>query len=382
MPFARPTLSQLRQQVLQDIAANLPGSDPLLRFSNLNTLGQAMAGLAFLHYGYLDWIASQAVPFTASGEYLEAWAALKNVYRVPAARATGTVTFTGTNGTTLPLGTPLQRGDGVTYTTTAAGTVAGGVVTVAAKADADPDGLVGARGNCAAGTVLTIATAIAGVNSAGTAATAFAGGADLESDDSLRARALFAFQNPPHGGDQADYVEWATAVPGVTRAWCVPNIAGPGTVTVYFMMDQAEAAFGGFPQGTNGVSQFDKGPGGFPRDTVATGDQLIVADAVQAVAPVTALVYAKAPTSTTVNFTIANAAAWSSALKTSVEAAIASVFQQHAELSAAATVVDLSYIEAAIAAVSGTAGFIITIPTTNITVPAGSLPILGTVTYT
>jgi hypothetical protein len=35
MPFTRPTLTALRAQVAQDIVSNLPGSDPLLRFSKI-----------------------------------------------------------------------------------------------------------------------------------------------------------------------------------------------------------------------------------------------------------------------------------------------------------------------------------------------------------
>lgn len=383
MPFARPSLSTLRAQVLQDIAAALPGSDPLLRFSNLNTLGQAQAGLAYLHYGFLDWIAAQSNPFTASGEYLEAWAALKDVYRTPATRAAGpAVQFTGTNGSVVPAGTPLVRGDGFAYATTADGTVALGVVSVPVQAVADPAGLLGAQGNAPVGAILVIGTAVAGVNSNGTVTTAITGGADLETDDALRARMLFAYQNPPHGGSRPDYVEWATAVAGVTRAWCVPNIAGPGSVTVYFMMDDAESAHQGFPQGTNGVSQYDQGAGGVPRNTVATGDQLLVADALVSLQPVTALVYAVAPTPSPVNFTIAGIATASAGTKAAISAAIDDTLRQHSNIGAGATVVDLSYIESAIGAIANTAGFVITSPPGNISVAAGALPIRGTVTYT
>ncbi|HXI23746.1 MAG TPA: hypothetical protein VNG71_07715, partial [Pyrinomonadaceae bacterium] len=63
MPFQRPTLSQLRGQVAADINAAIPGADGLLRFSNVAILGKSLAGLAHLHYGYLDFIALQAVPY-------------------------------------------------------------------------------------------------------------------------------------------------------------------------------------------------------------------------------------------------------------------------------------------------------------------------------
>lgn len=382
MPFERDSLTELRGQVAEDIAAALPGSNPLLRFSNLNITGVVQASMTYLMYGYLDYIAQQAVPFTATDEYLEGWAALKNVYRITAAAAHGTVTFTGSNGATIPTGTPLVRADGQQYLTTASGTIASGTVTVPASAVADPAGEEGAIGNCDAGTPLTLGTAIAGVTSTGAAATDFTGGVDLEKDDALRARMLLAYQNPPHGGDQADYVEWALAVPGVTRAWCVPNAFGSGTVAVYVMLDIAESAHGGFPQGSNGVSQNDHGPAaGAPRDTVATGDQLAIADAICVLQPVTALVYVLAPQPQAINFTIGGIPSASTATKAAIAAAISSVLSEFAAIKPGTSTLNLNLIESAIDAVPGTDGFVIVSPVSNITTPTGFLPVLGTVTY-
>lgn len=382
MPFERDSLTELRAEVAEDIAAALPGSNPLLRFSNLSIIGTIQASMTYLMYGYLDYIAQQSVPFTATDEYLEGWAALKNVYRITAAAAHGTATFTGTNGRTIPSGTPLVRNDGEQYVTTASGTIAGGTVTVPASAVADPAGEFGAIGNCDAGTPLTLGTAIAGVTSTGVAATDFTGGADLEKDDSLRARMLLAYQNPPHGGDAADYVEWALAVAGITRAWCVPNAFGSGTVAVYVMLDGAEAAHGGFPQGANGVSQNDHGPNaGAPRDIVATGDQLMVADAICLVQPVTALVYVLAPQPQAVNFTISGIPGASADTKAAIAAAIAGVLTASAQISAGSSTLNLNEIESAIDAVPGTAGFVIDSPPGNITTASGFLPVVGTIDY-
>lgn len=382
MPFERDSLTEIRAQVAEDIAAALPGSNPLLRFSNLGITGVVQASMTYLMYGYLDYIAQQSVPFTATDEYLEGWAALKNVYRITAHAAQGSATFTGTNGRTIPAGTPLVRADGEQYLTTASGTIASGTVTVAASAVADPTGQVGAIGNCDAGTPLTLGTAIAGVTSTGAAAADFTGGTDLETDDALRARMLLEYQNPPHGGDQEDYVEWALAVPGVTRAWCVPNAFGTGTVAVYVMLDIAEAAHGGFPQGSNGVSQNDHGPNaGAPRGVVATGDQLAIADAICVLQPVTALVYVMAPVAQPVNFTISGIAGASAATKTAVAAAIASVLGQFATISATPSTLNLNYVESAVDTVPSTAGFVIAAPAGNIITPSGSLPVLGTITY-
>lgn len=372
MPFSRPTLDNLRAMAAQDIAAQLPGTDPLLRFSNLGILGDVLAGLSNLHYGYLDWIAQQAVPVTATDEFLEMWASLKTVYRMAPTQATGQIVFSGTNNVALAAGTSVQRSDGTPYTVTTGGTVAGGSVTVTAQANADAAGLTGAFGNCASGTQFSLAAPIAGIAAAGAAASPFTGGTDLELDSSLRARMLEAYQQTPEGGAQGDYITWALSVPGVTRVWVTPNGMGAGTVVVRFMMDSADSAFNGFPQGTNGVAAADG------RAAAATGDQLAVANALFPLQPVTALVYAVAPVANPVNFSISGLTGASSLLQSQIAAAIAAVFLQYG--SPGGTVA-LSYIESAIAALPGTIGFVITTPAGNIVSPVGALPTVGTITY-
>ncbi|POR52748.1 putative phage protein gp47/JayE [Paraburkholderia eburnea] len=378
MPFARPTLSQLQTQVLQDIAAALEGSDPLLRFSNLNITGIALANLLNLVYGYLDWISQQAVPITSSDEFLAMWAALKNVYQKPATQATGALSFPGTNGTDLPSGTPVQRNDGIGYTTTADATVSGGSVIAPAICNADPTGLTGAFGNCDASTTFTLATAIDGIQSNGTAATDFTGGADIETPDSLMTRMLQAYQNVPQGGDAQDYVTWALAVSGVTRAWCNRNGFGVGTVVVYTMFDEAEASNNGFPQGVNGVATNEARSA-----TKATLDLLAVANSLFEVAPVTALVWSCAPTPNPINFTFTGSSGWSAATQAAVKAAINSVFLQYgAPVTTSIPVIDLSLIESEIAAISGTEGFVMTAPEANIPNVTGQMPTIGTTNFT
>ena len=73
------------------------------------------------------------------------------------------------------------------------------------------------------------------------------GGTDDETDDQpARPHPGSRIQNPPMGGSQADYVAWALAVPGVTRAWAAPE-QGTGTITVRFLMDDLRADDDGWP---------------------------------------------------------------------------------------------------------------------------------------
>lgn len=369
MPFARPTLTQLRTTVAADIAASLVGSDPQLRFSNLKVMGTAQAGLAHLHYGYLDWIAKQAVPYTATGEYLEAWGALKGVYRKDAAAAGGSVILLGEVGRTILAGAKVVRGDGETYVVQASVSIGvDGTATIVVI-----DQATGAHGNCAAGTVMTLSMPVEGVQANGTAATAFTGGVDVELDDDLRLRVLDAYQSPAEGGNADDYVKWAKEVPGVTRAWVARNGFGAGTVVVYTMFDQANSAGGGFPVGSDGVATLEN------RSAVkATGDQLTVANAIFPKQPVTALVYSVAPIASPVNFTITGLSAANSATRAAILVAIADVMFRKG---VPGGTINLSDINSAIAAVPNTAGFVITVPAANIVATAGHLPTVGAISY-
>lgn len=376
MPFSRPALSDLKAQVAADVQANLQGVSALLRYAVVRVVTIVQAGLAYLHYGYLDWISKQAVPWTATDEYAAGWGALKGVYLKGATPASGVAAFIGTVGSPLPTaGTTVVRGDGRTYEATADATMDGSGNVSIPVTDTTP----GAAGNCDAGTVLSLGTAFPGIQSTGGAAAAFTGGADVEDQEDFQSRVIEAFQQPVQGGDKDDYIKWALAVAGVTRAWCRPNGFGAGTVVVYTMFDDAEAAHGGFPQGTNGVSQFDQGPDGLPRDTVATGDQVAVADAIIVTQPVTALAYSCAPMQNVVPFTITGLTNASAATKAAISASISDVFLRNGDPTGAT--VNLGDIESSIAAISGTDGFVITSPPGNITSAIGSLPVLGTVTY-
>jgi uncharacterized phage protein gp47/JayE len=369
MPFTRPTLTQLRNASAQQLNAELPGADALLRFSNLGVLADIDAGLVSMLYGYLDWIALQCTPFTATDEYLEGWGALKGVTRKPCKQASGSITFTGTSGLVIGDGAGLTRSDGLAYVSTSAGEVANGSVTITATAVPDPAGLTGANGNCAVGTQFTLANAVAGIDSTGAASGAFTGGADIEDQDDYRDRVLFAYQNPPQGGDAADYVGWALDVPGVTRAWCAPNGMGPGTVVLYIMLDEANLAENGFPQGTNGCATAET------RALPATGDQLTVANAIFPLQPVTALVYVVSPTAQAIPMTIKGVSVGEQA------AVIAALDAQLATDGVPGGTIYLSHLWSAILSVAGVDDFLIVSPTADIKLATGALPQLGAITW-
>lgn len=374
MPFTRPTLSDLRSRIAADITSGVPTADGLLRFSNLQILGKALAGLDHLNYGYLDWIAKQGVPYTASGEFLEAWAALKKVYRKTSTAAAGSVTFPGVAGTVLDAGTEVVRGDSATFTVQATATAGSdGTVVVSVLADTP-----GEAGNTPVGSLMTLGSSIAGIQSGGAVTAVITGGADQELDDALFSRMLAAYQSTPNGGSTNDYVTWAKAVAGVTRAWCAPNGFGAGTVVVYVMLDEANAAYQGFPQGTNGVSASDNRA---TAGNLAEGDQLMVANSIFAEQPVTAMVYACSPIESPVPFTITGLTGASTATRADIADAIAEVFIEQGAPLSDGSAVDLSDINSKISAIAGTKGFVITSPVANLVNTLGHLPTVGVIAY-
>jgi uncharacterized phage protein gp47/JayE len=369
MPYQRPSLTALRNTAIQDITSSgVPGLTGLLRNAVLRVLSWVIAGLAYSLYGYADWIARMGVPFTAQDEYLYAWAALIGIYPEPATPSIGTASFTGAQPTVLPSGTALNRpSDGVPFVTTADGAVdSTGNVTVPIIATVD-----GAATNGTAGDTIAISQPVAGINSLGTTSD-LTGGADQETNDALRTRMLFKYREPPQGGAQADYIEWAEEVPGCTRAWINPNGYGAGSVVVYPMFDAAEAANGGFPVGTDGcASEETRGP-------TATGDQLAVAEYIWTVQPVTALVYVAAPAPFPVDVTLGALDPNTIDIQNQIIASLDDMFLAVAEV---AGIIWPSDLYEAILATPGVNKFEINEPADGVQAPQGSLPILGTVTF-
>jgi uncharacterized phage protein gp47/JayE len=247
MPWSTPTLSDVRGLVRDSVRAKLPGSDATVPNSVLRVVSDVQGGLCHLTLQYVDWLALQLLPDTAETEWLDRHAQIwlvnadGTVGRKQPTPAQGTVTVTGIQGTLVPTASDLTSSNGVTYETTQQITIGVAATSVTVQA-VD----YGSQGNQLAGAILSFSPAVAGADQAATVVE-LASGTDQETDDELRARVLDRIREPPMGGDADDYVQWALAVPGVTRAWSFPQEMGIGTMTVRFMMDDLRASNGGFP---------------------------------------------------------------------------------------------------------------------------------------
>jgi uncharacterized phage protein gp47/JayE len=242
-------LKQVRSLVRDEIRGTLPGADASIPNSVLRVLSDSQGALCHLTLQYIDWLALQLLPDTAEQVWLDRHADIWLVNadgttgRKLATLATGAIDFTGDDGTVVPQYTQLTYGSTIGYETTEQITVLGGATVTATARALDP----GIAGNLDPGTGLTVTTPIAIGNLATAAINTMTGGVDQESDDDLRMRVLLRIRQPPMGGDAKDYVQWALAVSGCTRAWCYPNEMGIGTVTLRVMFDELRADNDGFP---------------------------------------------------------------------------------------------------------------------------------------
>ncbi|NKB37846.1 MAG: baseplate J protein [Gammaproteobacteria bacterium] len=350
MPFIRPALQDLIDRAIADIESRLPGTDARLLRSNLNVLARVHSGAAHSLYGYLDWIAKQILPDTAEAETLERIASIWGLSRKVAGQATGSITFTGTDASVIPISTTVQRSDGVEFTTDAEGTIASGTASVAITA---VEG--GTNSNTAAASSVSLSSPISGVNSQATVdAGGIANGIDTETDDALRARLLERIQEPPHGGASFDYIAWAKEISGVTRAWVYPLEGGDGTVAVRFVVDDHETSL-------------------IPDAAKVTE----VNDHIQLQRPVTAVVTVAAPVAVPLNFSI-DITPSDQTIKDAVQAELEDMLLRDAEPGGA---ILLSRIREAVSLAAGETDNDVTVPAADVAHATGDMATMGVITW-
>ncbi len=366
MTFARPTFRQLRERVGAMFRTRFPGADINLRQSPGRAFVELIAASTDEDLAYLDWQVGQLFPFSADVDYLERWAAAKGLARKGAAAGAGTVTLVGTPGMTAPLGSELQTKTGIVVALSSGVTLGGdGTATVAAAAVAG-----GVAGNLSAGTILTFVGTPPGFADSGTVASPFAGGADAESDASLRLRTLRAFAEPSFGGNQNDWERAALEVPGVTRVFSQAATPTPGSVTLYPLFDALHE--NGIPVGVDAYYRPTTGIGG------GSGDQLLVLEAILDRRPICASVFVTALVPAPLDLQI-------SSLRPDTEAVRAAISGEYTRMLFRRAVpggaISRSWIAEAVARAAGEDSHDLDLPVGDTAVPAGQIAVPGVITY-
>lgn len=360
MPFQIPTLQDLAQRTANAFRSNLKGSDARLWPNNVAVSAKVIAGAVWEPFAFLDYISKQALAHTAEGRWLDRHAAEFGMARLAPTFAAGEIRLVGDPSITVPAGLILQRADGIRYETTAGGITSGlGVATLPVRALA-----AGRSSNAQAGVALVLTSPLSRIDSnAEVAASGIGLGADLEGDESLRARILHRKRMPPHGGAAHDYVAWAREINGVTRVFVDPVSAtnARSSVGVWFLMDDLYA---------NGVPQ--------------AADVDAVAAYIDVVRPAGAVVDVSAPTPVAINITIGGLSPDTASVRDAIILELRDLFRRQVRVSTLSDPFTLyrSKIVEAISTAGAEDHHNLVAPSDDVSMSVGQLAVLGTVTFT
>ncbi len=183
---------------------------------------------------YLPQVIRLFFPQWSTGIYLDYKAAERNIKRKVSTRASGTLTITGSEGTTISKGSifataAINDQPSINYETTEDAVIPDeGTIDVEAQCTE-----TGVAGNTKAGTIVLKVSNISGVTGV-TNSEDFSGGNEDESDESLRERILEYDRSSgsSYVGNKGDYRRWAKSVNGVGEAVVVSPEDKSGKVTI------------------------------------------------------------------------------------------------------------------------------------------------------
>lgn len=349
--------SEISARLRGSLRRYLPGTDALIWPNNLTPIVKVFA-LA-LHDMHLraSWLYDQIFASTASAQHLDRHATELGLVRRSVSRSEGVVTTTGLPNTIYPAGIRYLSGNRLFRSISDVRSDGAGALTLSLISED-----FGSAMNVAAGAQLTRAdpslfaglsqSAIVGANSIG-------GGADIESEESLRARILDRKRRPPQGGAISDYEQFARAVPGVTQAWAWSWVHGPGTVGVWFL----------FEGRANGIP--------------TAGDVAVVQEALDSRRLIRANAVAAAPIPKPLNITIAGLGDDTTSTREAIDKSLRAMLVERARpgVSFSAFVLSRSWISEAISAAIGEDRHRLILPVDDLTYYNGEMPVLGVVSY-
>lgn len=183
----------------------------------------------------IEWLKNQMFPQTAIGKQLDYHAQERGIERKAASKSKGILKFSrpskATYDISIPKGTVCSTNgsDIVRVVTVEDVTLPAGELSVTVEAQSE---VGGSNTNVAVGNICVMVTIPAGMGSV-TNTTAFTGGNDQESDEKLRERILFSYENISNGTNCAFYRDCALSFDEVNSVSVVATPRGSGSVDVY-----------------------------------------------------------------------------------------------------------------------------------------------------
>lgn len=370
-----PGLGDCVQAARAAFRASLPGTDAWAWPNNVGPSAKVVGAAQAAVYQRLDYVGRQAFVLYAEGDYLDRHGEQLNVPRKLATAVSGNILITVTGAAAMAAGGTVSRADGTIFTAVSAvSATSSGVMTVPVS------GPSGAAANTQALAPLTILSGLTGVGATGATATVDAsglsGGADREPDgaprtsdlSTYRGRLLFRLRNPPQGGSPSDYVGWGLAVAGVTRVFVERRFAGAGTVRIFPLFD------GLFTGGIGDSSHITA-----------------VANALALVQPADAAVTVAAPGAVAINATITNLVPNTTAAQSAIRAELADAILRLGRVAGSDTpYAAMPYLATPFAwpalwtsqAVADASGIVSAdVAASDVSIPTGSIPVMGTLTF-
>lgn len=196
---------------------------------------KVLAAEVFAINANIEWVKNQMFPQTAIGKQLDYHAQERGIKRKSASKSRGTLKFSRPSKATYDINIPkgticsTNGSDVIRVVTTEDATLAAGELSVTVAAESE---LGGADTNVAVGSVCVMVTIPAGMGSV-TNMTAFTGGSDQESDEELRERVMFSYENISNGTNCAFYRNCALSFDGVNSVSVIAAPRGSGSVDIY-----------------------------------------------------------------------------------------------------------------------------------------------------
>lgn len=228
----RPSLTDIYNRVRVDLPSTV-------RYSLRKIMSEVIAGTTHMLYGYIEYLASATLPDSRVTTMLNKWCDLFGIDRKPANYAEIKVQIEATEPLVIPAGTRWQFEESQVYYSLSESVDVRQIeekfsAILTLRCDS-----IGEIGNRTKGEILTVEATIPNLSADAIVRDISKTGADIESDRSLRNRLISRLRLPPQGGCPYDYIAWAQAQPGVSRAWVLPRPGGiRGKVLVTYLKEK------------------------------------------------------------------------------------------------------------------------------------------------
>ena len=179
------SLNDLKNRIYTDFISSFDNAITPVKKSFFDVLSNTIASVSRLQYIYLENVQKESFLNSCSEErLLNYFSPLNNVTRKTATKSVGTVTFTGVNGSIIPINTKVTHNN-IEFVTTSAGTISNNSVDISVESVN-----AGILNNTLSNIQLFLNIPIQGVDTGLTSLNGITGAIDQETVESLRTRII------------------------------------------------------------------------------------------------------------------------------------------------------------------------------------------------